>query len=181
MVLVAVIAALVASIAGTALAASEPAPVGAPANATAASLSAHVTRHLVTLREEEKLARDVYTALHNKRGVEAFGKVATVEARHVAAVKSLLDKYGIEDPVGGNPPGVFTSEKIQTAYNDALAKGTTSLDDAYKVGIAIEKAEIALLRDLMGDTFRRDIKLVALNLLGGSLNHLAAFNTLLNK
>ena len=75
----------------------------------------------------------------------------------------------------------FTNEKIQAAYNDAVAKGMTSLDDAYKVGIAIEKADIALLRDLMGDTPRRDIKLVALNLLSGSLNHLAVFNRLLDQ
>ena len=136
--------------------------------------------HLVTLREEEKLARDVYTVLYDKWGVEAFKKIAAAESKHMEAVKRLLTKYGIEDPVGSNPPGVFTNEKIQTAYNDAVAKGTTSLENAYKVGIAIEKADIALLRDLMGDTPRRDIKLVLQNLLSGSLNHLAPFNKLLN-
>jgi len=178
--LVAVVAAVVVSMAGVALAASETTPAGPVASTSTASLSAHVARHLVTLREEEKLARDVYTVFYAKWGAEAFSKIATAEARHMAAVKALLDEYGIEDPVGSNPPGVFTNEKIQAAYNDAVAKGMTSLNDAYKVGIAIEKADIALLRDLMGDTPRRDIKLVLQNLLSGSLNHLAVYSRLLN-
>ena len=185
-VLVAVVAALVVSIAGMAFAASTEdtaaavETAGPAAGTTTASLSAHAARHLATLREEEKLGRDVYTVLYDRWGVEAFKKIAAAESRHMEAVKKLLDKYGIEDPVGSNPPGVFTNDKIQTAYNDAVAKGTTSLENAYKVGIAIEKADIALVRDLMGDTTRRDIKLVAMNLLTQSLNHLAVFDALLS-
>lgn len=181
------VAALVLLVTGVALAGSSGAGATAGAGGSSAStaavvpLSAHVEKHLVTLREEEKLARDVYAVLYDTWGVEAFDKIAAAEGRHMAAVKKLLDRYDIADPVGGNGPGVFTNAKIQAAYNEAVAKGAISLDDAYKVGIAIEKADIALLRDLLGDTTRRDIKLVVKNLLVGSQNHLTVFTKLLTQ
>jgi hypothetical protein len=176
-VLAVVATALVLSVAGVALADSSEDATVAPA----VTLSPHVEKHLVVLREEEKLARDVYTVLYARWGAEVFDKIAAAESRHMAAVEKLLDRYGIEDPVGSNPPGVFTNEKIQAAYTELVAKGMTSLDDAYRVGRAIEKADIALLRDLLGDTNRRDVTFIARNLLRASQDHLAVFTRLLNK
>ncbi|OFW58355.1 MAG: hypothetical protein A2133_01905 [Actinobacteria bacterium RBG_16_64_13] len=171
--------ALVVTMAGAAFAVSSDDTAAATAGAT--SLSPHVKQHLILLREEEKLARDVYSVLYTRWGAVAFHDIAFAEGHHMAAVKVILDRYGIADPVGANPPGVFTNQKLQAAYAEFVARGSKSLVDAYKVGVVIEKREIALLRDLIGDTVRADVIRMATNLLNGDLKHLAAFNRLLNK
>jgi hypothetical protein len=90
-------------------------------------------------------------------------------------VKLLLGWYRIDDPVGTNPPGLFTDESLQVAYAGLVVKGAASLEEAYKVGVAIESQVITLLRDLIGDNRPRDVNLVAQNLLTSAQNHLATF------
>lgn len=67
---------------------------------------------LLYMREEEKLARDVYLFLGEKFNARAFLNIAESEQTHMAYVKVLLDKYGIPDPVGSNPRGVFTKPGV---------------------------------------------------------------------
>ena len=54
---------------------------------------------LIHMRVEEKLARDVYLTLFDTWGLSIFNNIAVSEQRHMDAIKNLLDKYGIEDPV----------------------------------------------------------------------------------
>ena len=68
---------------------------------------------LLYLREEEKLARDVYLALYDKWGITEFSTIADSEVRHMASVKNLLDRIGLEDPVGDDVPGMFVNEELQ--------------------------------------------------------------------
>ena len=60
------------------------------------------------MREEEKLARDVYLAMDDLWGLRVFSQISWSEQNHMDAVLAVLDKYGVLDPVGDNPTGVFT-------------------------------------------------------------------------
>ena len=57
------------------------------------------------MREEEKLARDVYLVLAEKWDLGLFWNIAESEQQHMDAVLNLLTKYGLEDPAGN--PGDF--------------------------------------------------------------------------
>ncbi|MDK2464101.1 MAG: DUF2202 domain-containing protein, partial [Candidatus Korarchaeota archaeon] len=46
---------------------------------------------LLYMREEEKLARDVYLTLYEKWGLPIFQNIARSEQTHMDAVKTLLD------------------------------------------------------------------------------------------
>jgi len=47
---------------------------------------------------EESLAHDMYMYFYELYGVETFKNIADSEAEHKTAVKSLLDRYGLEVP-----------------------------------------------------------------------------------
>ena len=130
---------------------------------------------LLHMREEEKLARDVYLKMGEQYGVPIFDNIAQSEQRHMDAVKGLLDKYGLEDPVGDNPVGVFEDTDLQTLYDALIARGETSLAEAYQVGVDIELLDISDLEIAIAATDNADIQRVYSNLLAGSQNHLAAF------
>ena len=159
-------------------------PTTAPAAHTALApadgeLTQEEAEALVFLREEEKLARDVYTALYDMWGKNAFDNIAASEAKHMASVKTLLDSYGLADPVATDTPGVFVNAELQQAYNDLVAQGSQSLEEALKVGVTIEELDIADLQELLAMQPSADIAEVAQNLLKASQNHLAAFTRLL--
>jgi len=69
------------------------------------------------MREEEKLARDVYLNLYEKWNLKIFYNIAQSEKTHMETVKTLLDRYDLKDPVGEDTIGVFESEKLQGLYN----------------------------------------------------------------
>jgi hypothetical protein len=73
--------------------------------------------------------------------------------------------------------GVFANPDLQQLYNDLIAKGNVSLLDALQVGVAIEEKDIEDLKAAMAITNNKDVLRVYSNLLNGSLNHLAAFNS----
>lgn len=149
------------------------------AGTSATALSAEEEQELLYMREEEKLARDVYLALYEKWGVEEFENVAASESRHMESVKRLLDRYGLADPVGADAPGVFADPELQQLYDELLAQGSLSVIDAYNVGVTIEEVDIADLEELIALSTHRDITRVAENLLRGSQRHLEEFNSLL--
>jgi len=136
---------------------------------------------LLLMREEEKLARDVYLTLGNKWNLQAFYNIADSEQMHTDAVKSLLDLYQIEDPVKTDQIGQFTSGKLQDLYNDLVEKGTKSARDALQVGVTIEDLDIYDLSELLKSVENQDVKAVYENLLRGSRNHLRSFNYQLNQ
>ncbi len=137
------------------------------------------TEVLVYLREEEKLARDVYIAMDALWGLRIFENIQAAEQNHMDAVLKLLDKYGIPDPVGSNAVGVFTNESLQALHDQLVASGRTSLLAALEVGATIEDMD---LFDLMADRGRvdnPDILQVLDHLARGSRNHLRSFYALL--
>lgn len=139
----------------------------------ATSISAEDIENLVWMREEEKLAHDVYVALFDLWQVPVFDNISQAETTHTEAVRSLFDTYGIEDPAAGNDPGIFTNPDIQTLYDDLVAEGSRSLVDALEVGAYIEEMDILDLR--ARESTVADIDRVYDNLERGSRNHLRAF------
>jgi hypothetical protein len=134
---------------------------------------------LVWMREEEKLARDVYLALHALHGLPVFWRIASSEQRHMDSVGILLDKYGLDDPVL-NDQGEFTNPDLGQLYLDLVAAGQASVEDALYVGATIEDLDIFDLKRMLELADNQDITIVFNNLLSGSMNHLKAFVRLLD-
>ena len=135
---------------------------------------------LVFMREEEKLARDVYLGLYDLWGLSIFQNIANSEQTHTDAVKGLLDQFDIEDPADTSPPGIFVDEALQKLYDDLMVLGAQSLGDALKVGAAIEEIDILDLQEALEYTQNESIQRVYENLLKGSENHLRAFTSTLD-
>lgn len=129
---------------------------------------------LLLMREEEKLARDVYNYFATLYTVRIFDNIASSENTHMEAVKYLLDLYELEDPASLEP-GVFNNSELQQLYTDLTAQGAVSLEAALIVGGAIEEIDIIDLMELLEATTNSDLTLVYGNLLKGSRNHLRAF------
>lgn len=131
--------------------------------------------YLIFMREEEKLARDVYITLFEKWGVLVFDNIADSEQRHYEAIKTLLDRYGVTDPVVSDEVGSFTNGELASLYPQLIAKGYGSVVDAMYAGATIEELDIVDLKDALAKTKKIDITNVYSNLLLGSMNHLRAF------
>lgn len=134
------------------------------------------TQTLQYMREEERLARDLYAALAQQHdGARPMSMITTSEQRHYDAVGTLLTRYGVSDPSAGRAAGGYTYPELQKAYDAWLAKGKTSVNAAYQVGIELEKADIADLEKAIAAATDADVKQVYTSLLKGSNNHLDAF------
>ena len=133
---------------------------------------------LLYMREEEKLAHDVYITLYDLWGVSLFSNIASSEQTHTEAVLTLLNQYGLPDPTVGNGVGVFTNPELQALYNDLVSRGSQSLAEALLVGGLIEEVDIADLQAELNTTNIAAVQQVYQNLLGGSSNHLRAFATM---
>ena len=72
----------------------------------ASDLSADEAAALLFMREEEKLARDVYNTLSATWGIQSFSNIASSEQMHMDEIKVLLDRYALTDPALA--PGQFT-------------------------------------------------------------------------
>jgi hypothetical protein len=141
-------------------------------------LSAEETAALLYMREEEKLAQDVYLKLYELWSLPSFQNIASSEQAHTVAVKTLLDRYGLDDPAAAQA-GVFANPDLQALYTDLVARGGRSLAEALKVGAAIEEIDILDLQERLAQTDNADIQQVFNSLLNGSYNHLRAFTTTL--
>ena len=130
---------------------------------------------LLFMREEEKLARDVYLTLFDQWNLSIFKNIAASESTHMDAILALLDSYGIDDPAAGKAVGEFTDPDLQALYDQLVAQGSQSLSDALKVGAAIEEIDILDLEERIALTDMADIIVVYESLLKGSRNHLRSF------
>ncbi len=130
---------------------------------------------LVYMREEEKLAHDFYSLMYDKWGLRPFGNIKEAETRHMQAVKSILDKYSIKDPVASMDNGSFTSDKIRNLYDNFVKQGSISAKDALFAGAEIEEVDIADLIKGIKETDNDDIKFIYNNMKNASGNHLRAF------
>lgn len=130
---------------------------------------------LLFMREEEKLARDVYLQMADVWGMNIFSNIARSEQAHMDSVLSMIDLFEAVDPVGDRTLGEFVNQDLQALYNDLVSQGSLSLEDAMLVGGAIEEIDILDLQEYLAGTSDGAIIEVYQNLLRGSINHLASF------
>lgn len=147
---------------------------GEPSVLAAAGLDQAMIDTLVAMREEEKLARDVYLTLGEKWDERVFA-IAESERRHLNAMKGLLDRFGIEDPIKDDTRGVFTSERYAKLYEELVARGSVSRVEALRVGALIEELDLTDLRKASALTQDKSITRVLNNLRRATRNHLRAF------
>jgi hypothetical protein len=136
---------------------------------------------LLLMREEEKLAHDVYTKLYEKWGISIFKNISDSEQTHTDMVKDLLVKYDITDPVTNTSVGVFENQDLLDLYTQLVDNGSQSINDALTVGALVEDLDIKDLEDLMMVSDNEDILAVYQNLQKGSRNHLRSFVRTLNR
>lgn len=129
---------------------------------------------LLYMREEEKLARDVYIKLYEKWNVPIFNNISNSEQTHTDSINFLIVRYGLNDPFV-NEIGKFTNEELQALYDSLMEKGNNSLEDALIVGATVEEVDIIDLKEAISNTDKADIKPVYENLMKGSRNHLRSF------
>ncbi|WP_192811067.1 MULTISPECIES: DUF2202 domain-containing protein [Rhodococcus] len=156
---------------GTAVATAQ-APEG---NTSGGALSTQEQSDLVAMREEERLERDLYQQFAQKWGVQTFERISDSEQRHYDAVGGLLDRYGVSDPSAGLAAGTYGDSRLQGAYDSWLARGLTSVEEAYAVGAELEAADIAELSRAIDVSDEDAIDRVYGRLRTGSEHHLQAF------
>lgn len=142
----------------------------------ASPLSESEKQGLIFMREEEKLARDVYMAMAEIWDIPIFNNISRSESAHMEAVLSLLEKYEIPDPVVDDKPGVFTNKAFAELYKALVKQGNTNLVDALRAGAFVEETDIADLRERKNESDNEDIKLIYENLLQASYRHMRAFS-----
>lgn len=138
-------------------------------------LNTDETSNLLFMREEEKLARDVYLTLYEQWNLPAFRNIARSEQRHYEMVGTLLERYQLEDP-STDDRGVFSEASLKKLYDELVQRGKTSLREAIQVGVMIEEKDIVDLDAAIQATDNEDIRMVLGNLRRASENHLRAFN-----
>ena len=135
---------------------------------------------LMWMREEEKMARDVYTYFYTKYKVLVFKNIAASENAHMSAILYLINGYKLTDPALAEA-GKFSEPKIQELYNSLIAKGEVSLTEAYKVGVDIETVDIADLVKALKETDKTNITRTYTNLQNASQIHLKTFKAALTR
>lgn len=149
-------------------------------NKSVVSLTEQEIEGLFYMREEEKLAHDVYYQFYEWYGRTIFLNICESEQKHTDAVLHLLNIYGLTDPASATI-GVFNNEILQALYDKLIEDGTGGLISALEVGVVIEETDIEDINRLMDQTKVKNILQVYGNLLSGSANHLSAFERELEK
>lgn len=139
-------------------------------------LSKQEQSSLLFMREEEKLARDVYNNLYSKWSARIFDNISSSEQTHMDAILELLNRYELEDPASVQEIGVFMNPELQKLYNELIVVGKEGIIDALKVGAAIEEIDIIDLQTALNSFVdNQDIEWVYEMLIKGSENHLRSF------
>ena len=140
-----------------------------------------VDEELQFLREEEKLARDVYLSLAELYDVPIFSNIASAEQRHMELLGSILEQAGIADPVQNDAVGVFVNAELAALYVDLVQQGKVSLVDALIVGATIEDLDIKDITQMMQNSNDEALSTTWEVLKCGSDNHLRAFIGMLDR
>jgi hypothetical protein len=135
--------------------------------------------YILYIREEEKLARDVYLTLYELYpAATIFETISKSEQRHMDAVKKLIDKYDLIDPVSNNEIGAFSGDYFADLHARLVEQGEQNYCEALKVGIDIENLDIEDIENALNEIVEaQDVNRVLSNLLNGSYNHLNAFTS----
>jgi hypothetical protein len=128
-------------------------PVAAPSappelrNGRVGFLDAAEETHLVFMREEEKLARDVYITLGTiYPALTTFDKIDDSEQSHTDTMAKMLKLFRVKDPSTSDDIGVFTGAEYGWYFTDKFAylvgEGSTNGLAALYVGAFIEELDM---------------------------------------
>ncbi|MBU0479614.1 MAG: DUF2202 domain-containing protein [Proteobacteria bacterium] len=115
--------------------------------APSSQLDGGETSHLIFMREEEKLARDVYITLGALYpDVATFSNIVSSEENHTASMRDKLAQYNIPDPSTDDTVGVFTGAEygwyFLEKFTELVDWGKTNLLEALYVGAFIEELDL---------------------------------------
>jgi hypothetical protein len=130
---------------------------------------------IIFMRQEEKVARDVYTILRQTWDLKIFENIKIAEQKHMDALQKLIIKYNLTDPVINDEVGVFADPAFQQMFDDFVLQGQQSIIEAMLVGQTIEEQDIAALENQLSFIDNQDLIKVYSNLKTASENHLFAF------
>ena len=123
--------------------------------------------------DEERMARELYSAFGAKWDLPPFANIPQAEARHEAVLRQLATRAGMAAPTA--VAGRFDSAEVQKRYDDLLALGLASVDSALRTGAYVEEVDIADLNTLIATTDNAALKDTATALRTASGHHLQAF------
>ncbi len=152
-----------------------------PMEVTPAAEASSEAAGILYMREEEKLARDVYLALYEVWGIRTFSNIAKSEQKHMDAVALLIEKQGLVDPALDTKPGEFMNPDLASLYASLVELGSQSPQDALTVGAIIEDLDISDLQAYLLKTEDPYARVVYANLLKGSENHIRSFTRQLSR
>lgn len=127
------------------------------------------------LREEEKLARDVYLFNKERYGANIFDNIASSEQTHMDKVLEFLELAGLDDPIKTNAIGDFNNAELASLYRELTEQSSVSLVEALKVGALIEDLDIDDIEKMMAHTTNTSVLKVYSNLVCGSKNHIRSY------
>ncbi len=128
------------------------------------------------LREEEKLARDVYIYSYNLYQLEIFNSISNSEQMHMNSVLNLMNIYGIPDSAS-EEIGVFNNQDLQAIYNSLILQSDISSIEALTVGAIIEDLDINDIDHFINNTTKTDLLTVYDKLTCGSKNHIRSYTS----
>ena len=152
-----------------------------PAVAPSGTLSTAQAAALAALADEEKLAHDLYASFAATYPSAVWDRIGAAESTHLAAIRTLLARYGIADPTAALSAGSFVSADTAALYANLLAQGSVSEAAAFGVGRTVELDDIAKLDAARSGVTAADVQRVYANLRNGSTQHLASFSPLLGQ
>jgi hypothetical protein len=130
--------------------------------------------YLLQMREEEKVARDVYLNLYERWQLMPFSNIAGSEQSHMDQVKVVMDAYQLAD-IALADRGQFNNAELQALYDDLVQKGADSSAAALSVGALVEEVDIKDLQLAIAATSNPALISMYTGLLLASENHLRAF------
>ena len=130
---------------------------------------------LINARKNEKLAYDYNYTMFSKWGMPVFNHMATKLLANNDALKKMLNKYGLTDPINDMQIGKYSDNELQSKYDSAVAKGNESLKNAYIEAANIEEQMIKFYRDASDKVDNQDLKLLFDNLRVRAEHSFAAF------
>lgn len=144
-------------------------------NPTPAVLDSTEEAQLIFMREEEKLARDVYMTFFAAWHLNIFANLADSEQRHMDTMLKMLEMFNIDDPVVSDDVGAFSDPDLAVLYPQLISRGDDSALEALDVGAFVEETDIRDLRLAIANTDEPALINAYGNLLAASRNHLRMF------
>jgi hypothetical protein len=110
------------------------------------------------VREQEKLARDVYAALSQTWRLDVFNTMIGSEEIHSDTLRTLLARHKLSDPSLRLAPGEFTQSDLKLLHDRLIARGKLSPLEALKACASIEEMEITGIGERLALAQAEDIQ-----------------------